>query len=92
MSLEMAHKVIFPAKKNYIPQFLKQRDINSYNGEWLASCRRWGVRFQSARSYTYQGMADQLEEMGGEFPVSHAYTYRRVADRLEETRWGRIIQ
>jgi hypothetical protein len=26
----MAHKVILPPKKNYIPQFLKQRDINSY--------------------------------------------------------------
>jgi hypothetical protein len=23
--------VILPPKKNYIPQFLKQRDINSYN-------------------------------------------------------------
>jgi hypothetical protein len=32
MSLEMAHKVILPPKKNYIPQFLKQRDINSYYG------------------------------------------------------------
>ncbi len=31
MSLEMAHKVIVPQKKNYVPQFLKQRDINSYN-------------------------------------------------------------
>ncbi len=29
MSLEMAHKVIVPQKKNYVPQFLKQRDINS---------------------------------------------------------------
>ncbi len=27
----MAHKVILPPKKNYIPQFLKQRDINSYS-------------------------------------------------------------
>jgi hypothetical protein len=27
----MAHKVILPPKKNYIPQFLKQQDINSYN-------------------------------------------------------------
>ncbi len=26
----MAHKVIVPLKQNYIPQFLKQRDINSY--------------------------------------------------------------
>jgi hypothetical protein len=26
----MAH-VILPPKKNYIPQFLKQRDINSYS-------------------------------------------------------------
>ena len=31
MSLEMAHKVIVPQKKNYVPQFLKQRYINSYN-------------------------------------------------------------
>ena len=30
LTLEMAHKVIVPPKKNYIPQFLKQRDINSY--------------------------------------------------------------
>jgi hypothetical protein len=30
MSLEMAHKVVLPPKKNYIPQFLKQQDINSY--------------------------------------------------------------
>jgi hypothetical protein len=35
MSLEMAHKVILPPKKNYIPQFLKQRDINSYNPIYL---------------------------------------------------------
>jgi hypothetical protein len=35
MSLEMAHKVILPPKKNYIPQFLKQRDINSYYGPEL---------------------------------------------------------
>ncbi len=30
MSLEMPHKVIVPQKKNYVAQFLKQRDINSY--------------------------------------------------------------
>jgi hypothetical protein len=30
MSLEMAQKVIVPQKKNYVPQFLKQRDIISY--------------------------------------------------------------
>ena len=30
MSLEMAKKVIVPQKKNYVPQFLKQQDINSY--------------------------------------------------------------
>jgi hypothetical protein len=30
MSREMAQKVIVPQKKNYVPQFLKQRDINSY--------------------------------------------------------------
>jgi hypothetical protein len=26
----MAHKVIVPQNKNYVPQFLKQRYINSY--------------------------------------------------------------
>ena len=26
----MAKKVIVPQKKNYVPQFHKQRDINSY--------------------------------------------------------------
>ncbi len=30
MSLEMAQKVIVPQKKNYVPHFPKQRDINSY--------------------------------------------------------------
>ena len=30
MSLETAQKVIVPQKKNYVPKFLKQRDINSY--------------------------------------------------------------
>jgi hypothetical protein len=29
LSLEMAQKVIVPQKKNYVPQFLKQQDINS---------------------------------------------------------------
>ncbi len=29
MSLETAQKFIVPQKKNYVPQFLKQRDINS---------------------------------------------------------------
>jgi hypothetical protein len=45
MSLEMAHKVILPPKKNYIPQFLKQRDINSYNRLCLpnACCINRGV-------------------------------------------------
>ncbi len=30
MSLEMAHKVIVPPKKNHIPKFLKQRDIGNF--------------------------------------------------------------
>jgi hypothetical protein len=29
MSREMAHKVIVPPKKNYVPKFLKQRDIGN---------------------------------------------------------------
>jgi hypothetical protein len=30
MSREMAHKVIVPPKKNYVPKFLKQRDIGNF--------------------------------------------------------------
>ena len=30
MSLKMAHKVIVPPKKNYVPKFLKQRDIGNF--------------------------------------------------------------
>ena len=40
MSLEMAHKVILPQKKNYILQFLKQQDINSYNLPFQESAER----------------------------------------------------
>jgi hypothetical protein len=36
MSLETAQKVIVPQKKNYVPHFLKQRDINSYSKLALA--------------------------------------------------------
>jgi hypothetical protein len=45
----MAHKVIVPQKKNYVPQFLKQRDINSYyvpeTPIELASLQHWSQRF-----------------------------------------------
>jgi hypothetical protein len=30
MSREMDHKVIVPQKKNYVPKFLKQRDIGNF--------------------------------------------------------------
>ncbi len=30
ISREMAHKVIVPPKKNYVPKFLKQRDIGNF--------------------------------------------------------------
>ena len=52
--------------------------------------------FPVSHSYTYQGMADWLEEMGGGGGGDGAsskplYTYRRVADRLEEVRGaGRV--
>ena len=38
MSLEIAQKVIVP-QKNYVPQFLKQRDINSYYEDQTTSYR-----------------------------------------------------
>jgi hypothetical protein len=48
MSLEMAHKVILPPQKNYIPQFLKQRDINSYkNSDTGLRTYRTGVNNSS---------------------------------------------
>jgi hypothetical protein len=52
MSLEMAHKVIVPPKKNYIPQFLKQRDINSYYtrlsiNATISVCNVHGCAFQN---------------------------------------------
>jgi hypothetical protein len=37
----MAHKVILPPQKNYIPQFLKQRDINSY---YSIAPDYWGLK------------------------------------------------
>jgi hypothetical protein len=37
MSLETAQKVIVQQKKNYVPHFLKQRDINSYSS-WITTC------------------------------------------------------
>jgi hypothetical protein len=60
MSLEMAHKVILPPKKNYIPQFLKQRDINSY------FISMFGIRYlQVMLEYPVPGPAlgDQLVSM-----------------------------
>jgi hypothetical protein len=46
MSLEMAHKVIVPQKKNYVPQFLKQRDINSYFMLFCNICElKWAGTF-----------------------------------------------
>ncbi len=41
MPLEMAHKVIVPQKKNYVPQFLKQRDINSYTVQQKSTLQYW---------------------------------------------------
>jgi hypothetical protein len=40
MSREMAHKVIVPPKKNYVPQFLKQRDIGNF-----MSLQPWALNY-----------------------------------------------
>jgi hypothetical protein len=63
MSLEMAHKVILPPQKNYIPQFLKQRDINSYflfrgmvlerNSENFLICGSAGIRSEQTICLVY---------------------------------------
>jgi len=34
MSRKMAQKVIVPKKKNYVPNFLKQRDIGNFMSFW----------------------------------------------------------
>ena len=47
----MDHKVILPPKKNYIPQFLKQRDINSYIRSLLVNWRLRYFMYQSAVVY-----------------------------------------
>jgi hypothetical protein len=55
MSLEMAHKVIVPQKKNYVPQFLKQRDINSYYIITFAPCQQKSCAFGTGR-YLFKGI------------------------------------
>jgi hypothetical protein len=55
MSLEMAHKVIVPPKKNYIPQFLKQRDINSYYFLLVIVALNTGVHLGAGRSFRREG-------------------------------------
>jgi hypothetical protein len=70
MSLEMAHKVILPPKKNYIPQFLKQRDINSYNVCQAHNCSSfpgffdaWFVHFYLAFTYGMEVVSPVRELM-----------------------------
>jgi hypothetical protein len=46
--------VILPPKKNYIPQFLKQRDINSYCGHVVVEKM---PRLRSVRSVKPRGKA-----------------------------------
>ncbi len=47
----MAQKVIVPQKKNYVPQFLKQRDINSYCNpqNCYLSSQKYGIGIQDPR-------------------------------------------
>jgi hypothetical protein len=51
MPLEMAHKVILPPKKNYIPQFLKQRDVNSYFHRNMTTERKLTEIIQNSADY-----------------------------------------
>jgi hypothetical protein len=65
MSLEMAHKVIVPPKKNYIPQFLKQQDINSYIIKQMSfgSVQNWTRASISWRAPTSPGNWRKLEQV-----------------------------
>jgi hypothetical protein len=56
MSLEMAHKVILPPKKNYIPQFLKQRDINSYCPNYVQEFGLSRGLFNFEQRFTHTGL------------------------------------
>jgi hypothetical protein len=53
MSLETAQKVIVPQKKNYVPQFLKQRDINSYYSAPSQRCFFFKKGKQKMRSHQF---------------------------------------
>ncbi len=89
----MAHKVILPPQKNYIPQFLKQRDINSYYPLWKTGVHRtgyWGL-LHHQMSYTVHQLIQLVEEL---FPrvgaglshisntcdevVNQSYFYRKI--------------
>ncbi len=72
MSLEMAQKVIVPQKKNYVPQFLKQRDINSYILSYdfkgrrvycishnIFSCFKYGIRKVGSVDFQYMLREDK---------------------------------
>jgi hypothetical protein len=67
MSLEMAHKVILPPKKNYIPQFLKQRDINSYYASMIyaAPCVMFLMRAASITRASGRGLGPGNREFFG---------------------------
>ncbi len=54
----MAQKVIVPQKKNYVPQFLKQRDINSYSTPfeellWINVLRRRFMKMLPSYLFRY---------------------------------------
>jgi hypothetical protein len=78
----MAHKVIVPPKKNYIPQFLKQRDINSYYGKRVVIERRslkisgWNKVRQSFSGANPQKSACQSKQAN---PVwFHLFVWQRL--------------
>ncbi len=82
MSLEMAHKVMVPPKKNYIPQFLKQRDINSY----LIRTHIVGTRTYSVPIQMYQRSQLHTRIWTGMFnfvngPCTQTFTYVLVFRR-----------
>ena len=66
----MAQKVIVPHKKNYVPQFLKQRYINSYIGTL-------NMNSQKSSDFSRLVFANFLSKIGWENLLSSGTANRR---------------
>ena len=76
----MAHKVIVPQKKNYVPQFLKLRDINSYSsiqnyqGLVLAGHSYWFGRFVPQLGSSHEQLCGDSMHLAFMVQCQHTYS------------------